>query len=298
MKVSFHLLVVFCCISLTVSSFAQGKTYNMPGEVQALFAQANEVISNRPKADSAFVKGESAAVEYNVSFESYDYSGGRWKIAKHSRFAVRIMDQSALEAFSTIDAPENRKSGSGYLGAVFKINLTLRIIKGKDNRVVDISSEELSENSNGQIAVPGLEVGDRLEIIKDSWINVKSQFMTCGGLITESFKFEYPVLFGYKRLSVHKALTARIKMAEDAPRYKLNKSLSEKKVKVYDLTYTNLPKRDDEIWAKPYEELAKITYEVCLNRHYKPRDQIFLPGQLDTLTSEQRAKDLVLSKYY
>lgn len=142
-----------------------------------------------------------------------------------NRMLIKLNDAAALKKFSEFDY-STFKRGRNYKGLEEKIQqvLGVRVIK-PDGRIVTVNADEYATTREGKkgkdvshkLAVPGLEVGDVLDIFTYEEMMVQDRNVP---EFTFSFMEPYPMLHYQVKCTIDKKFTVQYRTLNGAPDFK------------------------------------------------------------------------------
>ena len=180
------------------------------------------------------------------------------KLGRHelNRMLIKLNDAAALKKFSEFDYTTFKKSY--YKGMEDKRQqvLGVRVIK-PDGRIVDVNTDDYMTTREGKkdkdvshkLAVPGLEVGDILDIFTYDELVVHDRNVP-------HFRFwfleEYPILKQKVRCVIDKKFTVQYRTLNGAPDFA--SSLDDEGNTVLEAEVNNVNKVEPTLWYNPIEQ--------------------------------------------
>lgn len=234
-------------------------------ETQFWSQSAQDILAKTYPADW---NEESAVIITDDRYQQYINSGRNVYITTSKHQILKILDQSALEDFSEIKLDKDSKVT--FLWSSFSKSETIigvRLIKPDGSlKVIDIEKEEVTEDEVRKIAIPGLEIGD----ILDLFLYTKSMEKDFDGLvlyppIESTIKDSYPILDYRIAIEVENDFFLNMNTYNGAPAVK-EVSTDRKATKKYVVEAKNLDKIDSNRWYYPLVEEPCIKLQVAFAR--------------------------------
>lgn len=184
------------------------------------------------------------------------------------RRLIQINDKAALEKFSEFELTTRENTGNylnfwAYYKEDVKYVLGVRVIK-PDGRTVEIETDEFVNVKEGKkeketkqkLAVPGLEIGDKIDVFYYSQSKLKNAHLDP---IEIYFRDEYPILDYQVHLELDDKLTSQIRTMNGAPEFTY--SQNQEKDYVVDAHMTDIAPRTPRLWynrkrQSPYAFIA------------------------------------------
>ena len=178
---------------------------------------------------------------------------GRYEL---NRMLIKLNDAAALKKFSEFDYSTFKKARSGAFTDEHRQVLGVRVIK-PDGRIVDVNTDDYMTTREGKkdkdvshkLAVPGLEVGDILDIFTYDELVVHDRNVP-------HFRFwfleEYPILKQKVRCVIDKKFTVQYRTLNGAPEFRT--STDEDGNTVLEAEVNNVNKVEPTLWYNPIEQ--------------------------------------------
>jgi len=280
MKTFILTVIAIACLSFGVSAQDVDTTYiHKADEIQKKI-WGEKVPEFEVKTLSAGMNKESAVIiarSLNVELSSnnklklFVLSSSTTRTNKISTFRerVKINDKASLDAFSTLEyqkSLDRTKSGlfskhvnkkDTYVGA--------KIIKPSGEEIMINTNEEvLTKNDNkdkqGQLAIPGLQVGDILDyyickidqIEKDANEREEKDANEYAFILAD----EYPVLSYNITFKFNSKINVYYINANQAPDFKITTDANGDKT--YNVQLKDIPKYVDKLWSAPFRQYPYI----------------------------------------
>ena len=211
---------------------------------------------------------ESAVILTDDRYQQYINSGKNVYITTSKHQVLKIQDQAALEDFSEISLDKDSKVS--FLWNTYSKSETqigIRLIKPDGNLVVvDVETEEVTEDETRKIAIPSLEVGD----IIDLYLYTKSKEKDYDGLalyppLEAPIKDSYPILDYRLAVEVENDFFLNMNTYNGAPAIK-EEATDRGATKMYVVEAHKLDKIDTNRWYYPIVEEPCIKMQVAFAR--------------------------------
>ncbi len=188
-------------IFLLITIISIQNTFAQTGKQKELRKEMDEFFwgKNAPYTDVVDIpekyKNESAVIIYK--YQDYDYHNQKVKVefTEKKRLRIKIQDQNAILKFSDYEYDKKRENYK-FDEKVFGI----KVIKpnGKET-IIDVDKESIDIDDHKKIAIPGLEIGDILDMYQYS----EKQYIMYYGAgfepIESTLGSEYPIM-NYKMI--------------------------------------------------------------------------------------------------
>ena len=173
-----------------------------------------------------------------------------------NRMLIKLNDAAALKKFSEFDYSTFKKARSGAFTDEHRQVLGVRVIK-PDGRIVDVNTDDYMTTREGKkdkdvshkLAVPGLEVGDILDIFTYDELVVHDRNVP-------HFRFwfleEYPIVKQKVRCVIDKKFTVQYRTLNGAPDFA--SSLDDEGNTVLEAEVNNMNKVEPTLWYNPIEQ--------------------------------------------
>lgn len=258
MKKIIFLLITIISIQNT---FAQtGKQKELRKEMDEFFWGKNASYTDAVDIPEKY-KNESAVIIYK--YQDYDYHNQKVKVefTEKKRLRIKIQDQNAILKFSDYEY-DKRRENYKFDETVFGI----KVIKpnGKET-IIDVDKESIDIDDHKKIAIPGLEIGDILDMYQYS---EKLYIMVFGAgfeSIESTLGSEYPIM-NYKMIfQTENDFFINYQAYNGAPELKPVPTEKNYKRK-YEFTASDLPKEDFPRWFYPLVEKPCYKFQVYFAR--------------------------------
>ena len=182
-----------------------------------------------------------------------------------NRMLIKLNDAAALKKYSEFDY-STFKRGRNYRGLEEKVQqvLGVRVIK-PDGRIVNVDSKEYAVTREGKkdkdvshkLAVPGLEIGDVLDIFTYEELTVQDRNVP---EFTFSFMAPYPMLHYKVNCTIDKKFTVQYRSLNGAPDFKA--STDEDDNTVLEAEVQNVDRVEPTLWYNPLKQSPLILLYV------------------------------------
>lgn len=188
------------------------------------------------------------------------------QIGRHelNRMLIKLNDAAGLKKFSEFDYSTFKKARSGAFTDEHRQVLGVRVIK-PDGRIVDVNTDDYMTTREGKkdkdvshkLAVPGLEVGDILDIFTYDELVVHDRNVP-------HFRFwfleEYPILKQKVRCVIDKKFTVQYRTLNGAPDFA--SSLDDEGNTVLEAEVNNINMVEPSLWYNPVKQSPLILLYV------------------------------------
>ncbi|MEY8849169.1 DUF3857 domain-containing protein [Psychroserpens sp. XS_ASV72] len=293
----FLLLVLFV---FSTSAFSQSKEEMAAKD---FFWGANDNYHDANEIPSEW-ENESAVVIYKN--ENYDFHkfGKNVTYTTSVRKRIKLLDKAAVEEFSEFSFTKRFRSSKGRYTWKKRGNtfVGVKIVK-PDGSVTEINVDEEAVEVDGEtkIAIPNLEVGDIIDYYSYRKEPFKSTYAFGFDPVETSLNEEYPIMDFKLFFETENDFFINFKSFNGAPDLK-ELPTDKNNMRRYELTETNIPKRDFTRWFYPLVELPSYKFQVYFARSGKFEDRAlaFLPEKEDiikTSVSDEEVLDLYDSRF-
>lgn len=182
-----------------------------------------------------------------------------------NRMLIKLNDAAALKKYSEFDY-STFKRGRNYRGLEEKVLqvLGVRVIK-PNGRIVNVDSKEYAVTREGKkdkdvshkLAVPGLEIGDVLDIFTYEELMVQDRNVP---EFTFSFMAPYPMLHYKVNCTIDKKFTVQYRSLNGAPDFKA--SADEDDNTVLEAEVQNVDRVEPTLWYNPVKQSPLILLYV------------------------------------
>ncbi len=249
-------------------------------------------------------ENESAVIIYkNENYDFHKY-GKNVTYTTSIRKRIKLLDMAAVEEFSEFSFTKRFRSTKGRYTWKEKGNnfVGVKIVK-PDGSVteIDVDKEAVEVDGETKVAIPNLEVGDIIDYYLYRKEPFKSTYAFGFDPVETSLNEEYPIMDFKLFFETENDFFINFKSFNGAP--ELKEIQTEKKnMRRYELTETNIPKREYRRWFYPLVELPSYKFQVYFARSGKFEDRAlaFLPEKEDiikTSVSDEEVLDLYDSRF-
>ncbi len=186
-----------------------------------------------------------------------------------TRMLVLINDKAALENYSEFDFSVRDKTDYvGFKSEDTRKALGARIIK-PDGRVVEVDTDDyidVLQGKKGQeqrqkLAVPGLEIGDRLDLFVFTSLKLQNMHLPPVAFV---LKDDYPILDYRIHCELDDDLTTQYRTLNGAPDFDI--SVDDKKNYILDLGLKNIDGKNPRLWYNEMQQSPVILFQVFNRR--------------------------------
>ncbi len=211
---------------------------------------------------------ESVIIFRDHRYQQYINSGKNIYITSSKHQILKIQDQSSLEDFSEISLDKDSKVS--YLWNTYAKNETLigiRLIKPDGSiEVIDVEKEEVLQDEKRKIAIPGLEIGD----VIDLFIHTYNKEKDYDGYkvyhpIETTIKDYYPIVDYRIAVEVENDFFLNMQSYNGAPAVK-EEETDRNATQKYVVEAQNLDKIETKRWYYPLVEEPTIKFQVVFAR--------------------------------
>lgn len=209
-------------------------------------------------------QNESAVILYTEN--NYDYTNNGKRMLNPTFFHQRVMlqDKAAVESFSEFTYEEDKQvSMPFYKFFEQKTTLGIKIIKPTGEEIIlDVDSEKVTQDSEIKIAVPGLEIGD----IIDVFVHEDNFLRSFTGThyyepVERLLSAAYPTVYRKISVEVEKDYFLNMESFNGAPEIVEvptdNKKSRKYMLEAYDIEKSELPR-----WYYPLVELPAVKFQI------------------------------------
>jgi hypothetical protein len=254
-------------IFLLITIISIQNTFAQTGKQKELRKEMDEFFwgKNAPYTDVVDIpekyKNESAVIIYK--YQDYDYHNQKVKVefTEKKRLRIKIQDQNAILKFSDYEYNKRRENYK-FDETVFGI----KVIKpnGKET-IIDVDKESIDIDDHKKIAIPGLEIGDILDMYQYSEKQYIMYFGAGFERIESTLGSEYPIM-NYKMIfQTENDFFINYHAYNGAPELKPVPTEKNNKRK-YEFTASDLPKEDFPRWFYPLVEKPCYKFQVYFAR--------------------------------
>ncbi|HET8809109.1 MAG TPA: DUF3857 domain-containing protein [Flavobacteriaceae bacterium] len=209
-------------------------------------------------------KGESAVILYLEQNYKYSNTGKKMFYPSFYHERIALLDKAAVEEYSEFSYDKSESYGGLFIpGYQYKTILGIKIVKPNGTeRILNIDQEKVVQDDQVKVAVPGLEIGDILDIFmyRDDFSKTadgSNAFEPVETVMSTS----YPVLYRKLSINIEKNFFLNMQTYNGAPEVK-EVSTEKNRTRKYVLEATNIEKNDFPRWFYPLVELAAIKFQV------------------------------------
>lgn len=285
---------------ITSTIFAQSKE-----ELAAkdFFWGANDAYKNVTDIPQEW-SNESAVIIYKN--ENYDFHkfGKNVTYTTSVRKRIKLLDKAAVEEFSEFAFIKRFRSSKGRFSWKKKGDtyVGVKIIK-PDGSVteIDVEKDAIEVDGETKLAISNLEVGDIIDYYSYKNEPFKSTYAFGFEPVETSLNEEYPIMDFKLFFETENDFFINFKSFNGAPELKVIPT-EKKNMRRYELSESNIPKREYTRWFYPLVELPTYKFQVYFARSGKFEDRAlaFLPEKEDiikTSVSQDEVLDLYDSRF-
>ena len=290
---------------ITITCFSQILIAQSKDEIAAkdFFWGDNDAYKNATEIPSEW-SNESAVIIYKN--ENYDFHkfGKNVTYTTSVRKRIKLLDKAAVEEFSEFSFTRRFRSTKGRYTYKSKGNtfVGVKIIK-PDGTVdeIDVDKEAVEVDGETKVAIPNLEVGDIIDYYSYRKEPFKSTYAFGFDPVETSLNEEYPIMDFKLFFETENDFFINFRSFNGAP--ELKEIPTEKNnMRRYELTETNIPKREYTRWFYPLVEIPSYKFQVYFARSGKFEDRAlaFLPEKeniIKTSVSDEEVLDLYDSRF-
>ncbi len=283
-------------ILISAFSYAQSKEELA---LRDLFWDASDPQKNTIQVPEKW-QNESAVILYAEN--NYDYTNNGKRMLNPTFYHQRVVlqDKAAVESFSEFTYEEDKQvSMPFYRFFEQKTTMGIKIIKpGGEERILDIDSEKVTQDSEIKIAVPGLEIGDIIDVFvhEDNFLRSFTgthYYEPVERLLSSS----YPTVYRKISVELEKDYFLNMQSFNGAPEIvevpTENKRSRKYVLEAFDIEKSKLPR-----WYYPLVELPAVKFQVtfALRPKNEKNANVFLAEE-DTERKFNVTHDEILSYY-
>ncbi|EDM43415.1 hypothetical protein SCB49_00160 [unidentified eubacterium SCB49] len=223
---------------------------------------------------------ESAVILYKS--EHFEYRNNNKKMYNPSSFhqRVKLQDKAAVEYFSEFEYDKDQKIGVGFINySRDKTIIGIKIIKpdGTEN-ILDIEAETILQDDTNKLAIPGLEVGDILDIFvyEDDFLKAFSGYYEYESQ-QKVLSSDYPIAYRKVAVEVENDYFLNMESFNGAPSI-VEEETDRRATRRYVLEARDIEKSDFPRWYYPLTELPAIKFQVvfALKASNESRASVFI----------------------
>ena len=208
--------------------------------------------------------GESAVILYKHSYYEYTNNGRKRFTPSYTHQRIKVLDKAAIEYFSELNYDQNESYGTIFR-KLFQDNtiLGVKIVKPNgDENILDIKSETVTQDNTNKIAIPGLEIGDVIDIFiyEDDFLK-DGQGYQIYPKVENVLSARYPTLYYKTTIEVENDFFLNMETYNGAPEVK-EVPTDRKATRRYVLEAEDLEKNDFPRWFYPLVELPSVKFQV------------------------------------
>lgn len=292
-------LLVFVLV-LSTSVYSQSKE-----ELAAkdFFWGANDAYKNANDIPSEW-SNESAVIIYKN--ENYDFHkfGKNVTYTSSVRKRIKLLDKAAVEEFSEFSFVKRFRSSKGRFSWKKKGDtyVGVKVIKPDGSITeIDVENDAVEVDGETKLAISNLEVGDIIDYYYYKNEPFKSTYAFGFEPVETSLNEEYPIMDFKLFFETENDFFINFNSFNGAPSLK-EISTEKKNMRRYELTETNIPKREYTRWFYPLVELPSYKFQVYFARSGKFEDRAlaFLPEKesiIKTSVSDEEVLDLYDNRF-
>ncbi len=285
---------LFLALALgNTSLFAQSK---QELELRAQFWESKDTKKNLVAVPEKW-QGESAVILYKEEFYQYTNNGKKMYNPSFVHQRVKLLDKAAVENYSELSYEKDQRAGMGFVNFYREeTTVGIKIIKPDGSEtILDIDKEKVTQDSQNKVAIPGLEVGDVLDIFI-----YQDDFQRSYG---DYYKYEpverllnskYPTAYSKLSVEVENDYFLNMESYNGAPKVR-EVETERSATKKYVLEAEDLDKSDNPRWYYPLVELPAIKFQVIfsLKMNKNSKDSGFLgeDGERKASVTEEEVLD-------
>lgn len=245
---------------ICASAFGQSKDEL---KIRALFWDTDEAKKNIKEVPSKWAE-ESAVILYQDEGFVYTNNGKKMYNPSYFQRRVKLQDKASVESFSEFTYGKDSQIGFGFVNySRDRKYIGIKIVKpsGKEN-IIDIDAETITQDEQNKIAIPGLEVGDILDVYvyEDNYLRSFSGTHVYEP-VENILSAKYPIV--QKRISVEVENDYFLNMEayNGAPQIK-EETTEKRATRKYVLEASDLEKSEFPRWFYPLVELPSVKFQV------------------------------------
>lgn len=290
------LTILTLLLTICVSGFSQSKDEL---KIQALFWNTTNSAKNITEIPGKWTK-ESAVILYQEEGFKYTNNGKKMYNPSYFHRRVKLLDKASVENFSEFTYGKDSQVGFGLVNySRDKKYIGIKIVKsdGKEN-IIDIDAETISQDEQNKIAIPGLEVGDILDVYvyEDNYLRSFS-----GTHIYEPVEnilsAKYPIIKKRISVEVENDYFLNMESYNGAPEIK-EETTDKRATRRYVLETNDLEKSEFPRWFYPLVALPSVKFQVtfALRSRNELYASVFL-AENDAVRKTKVSKDEI-KEYY
>ena len=197
--------------------------------------------------------------------EHYKYvnTGKKMKKTSSRHFRVKLLDQVALDDYSSLSLDKDSKIGFGWVN--WQKNNTVfgvKIIKADGREIiVDTDEATVEQDKRKKIAIPGLEIGDIIDFFFYSVKSVRTYGFYTYTATERVLTRDYPVLYNRVAVEVENDFYLNMQSFNGAPVIK-EETTDKRRTRRYVLEANDIEKADYPRWFYPFAELPAVKFQV------------------------------------
>ncbi|WP_415374980.1 hypothetical protein [Patiriisocius sp. Uisw_017] len=245
-------------------------------------------------------KNESAVILYLSEYYGFTNNGKKMYNPSSIHQRVKLQDKAAVEYFSEFEYKKDQKIGFGLVNfSREKTTIGIKIIKqdGTEN-ILNISEESILQDDTNKLAIPGLEVGDVLDIFiyEDDYLKAFSGYHEYDPQ-EKVLSTVYPVSYRKLSVEVENDYFLNMESFNGAPKIKEEKT-DRRATRKYVLEATDIETIEFPRWYYPLTELHAIKFQVvfALKNSNEARANVFL-SEKDAVRKGSVSKEEILDYY-
>ncbi|MDX1463238.1 MAG: DUF3857 domain-containing protein [Marinirhabdus sp.] len=211
--------------------------------------------------------GESAVVLYKEEFFQYTNNGKKMYNPSFVHQRVKLLDKASVENYSEINYEKDERVGMGLVNFYRdETTVGVKIIKPDGREIIlDIDKEKVTQDEQNRVAIPGLEVGDVLDIFiyQDDYQRSFGSYHKYEP-VERVLSSKYPTVYSKLSVEVENDYFLNMESYNGAPKIR-EVATDRNATKMYVLEAEDLEKRDFPRWYYPLAELPAIKFQVIFS---------------------------------
>ncbi len=260
--------------------------------------------TNDEKKNSVIIpekwNNESAVILFIEEYFEFTNNGKKMYNPSFLHKRIKLLDKAAVESFSEFEYEKDKKVGAGFFN-FYKEHSTIgiKIIKEDGTEtILDIDSETITHDEENKIAIPGLEIGDILDVFiyEDDYLRSFSGSHSYEP-IERVLSSNYPIVFSRLAVEVENDYFLNMESYNGAPEIK-EEETDKRVTRRYSLETSDIEKSDFPRWFYPLKELPALKFQVtfALKRTNELRSKVFMADK-DAERKASVSKDEIMEYY-
>ncbi len=208
---------------------------------------------------------ESAVILYKEESFTYTNNGKKMYSPSFNHSRVILLDKAAVEIYSEFKYQKDSHERLGGFGNYSdkETIVGIKIIKPDGSEtILDIENESIAQDDEFKIAIPGLEVGDVLDI----FINEDDYLRSFSGThlydpVEKLLSVSHPILYQKLSVEVENDYFLNMESYNGAPEI-FEEPTDRKATKKYSLEVRDTEKSEFPRWFYPFVELPVVKFQV------------------------------------